>query len=62
MGNYFINLTLKNTKGVAIIFTMKENFELEKNSQDKVIKFDLEEVFNGRQKHVECHEPGTLLS
>lgn len=41
---------------------MKENFEIEKNGHDdKVVKIDLEEVFHGRQKHDECHEPGTVI-
>lgn len=41
---------------------MAENFKIEKNGHDdKVIKIDLEEVFHGRQKHDECHEPGTIV-
>lgn len=42
--------------------TMKENFGIEKNGQNEIIiKIDLEEVFHGRQKEDDCHDPGTIV-
>lgn len=41
---------------------MNLNDTNEQNGQgDKIIKVDLEEVFHGRQKHHEHHDPGTVV-
>lgn len=41
---------------------MNEVYKNENNGHDeKVIKVDLEEVFHGRQKHHEDHDPGTVV-
>lgn len=41
---------------------MYKDYNNETNGQDeKIIKVDLEEVFHGRQKHHEDHDPGTVV-
>jgi hypothetical protein len=40
---------------------MTNNIDNEKNGPNEIIKIDLEEVFHGRQKHHEHHDPGTII-